>query len=124
MCLEQIHTKNNRISVKEGYKVFKRDYNNSLVGVFKPFQFKKRRWLVDPKDDSILSRSSFGFSYYPTGFHVFAYKRYALSYQQYDEVVHRVLVKEIVSSGLQQYGEKTSATVICRKLFIMEQVTH
>lgn len=124
MCLILVHEKEDRLLVKEGYKIFKVSSTGKLSANFRSFNFKKRRWIKDNNINSITwhNYADGELGFYQAGFHVFTNETFAKLYSIAEEVVHRVLVKEIVASGLQSYQDKTSATVVCRQIYIMEEV--
>jgi hypothetical protein len=120
MCLLTVDKET--VEVSQGYKVFRIDhFSKKLFGVVVEYEFKKRRWLRDTKVKNIKSLSAG--RYYPTGFHVFLDKRDALLYCSGDETIHRVLVKNIVASGVQLHDRFNLKTVVCKNLYIMEEVT-
>lgn len=117
MCLEQLTPIYN---VKEGYKVF--TGKEVLLGLFRVcYRFKKRRWICD--ENTGLIKTECGLFTYPTGFHVFLSKKFALKYTCSTDSCHRVLIKDIVACGLQEMRSKDSATVVCKQIYIMEEVT-
>ena len=81
---------------------------------------KKRRWIHDPNEDFIKSYRV----KYQSGFHSFVHKHYALGYKEREEVVYRVLLKDVVSTGLQDSTNIQSLTVVARNIYIMERVTN
>jgi len=110
--------------IKEAYKIFSvvEDTKNELFGIFYKYQFKKRRWICDTNNDQITCTLD-AVDYIP-GFHCYVHKEAALRYiwPQY-EVIHRVLVKEIVACGLHNKFIPESLTVVARKIYIMERIT-
>ena len=123
MCLDNITKTNLPQGTVTAYKVFKtRGKKRVLFGVHQEgFSYKRRKWLIDKNTKSINSTTRYGYSsFYQTGFHCFTSAPDALKYAESDEVIHRVLLKEITA-----IGEQGIYSCICaRQMFIMEEITN
>jgi len=119
MCLEHVHE--TPLERKEAYKIFSLDSKFPLSGIFYDFPFKKRRWLKDSNDEEF--KLGYCGKFYPAGFHCFLYKDHALAHRDRgpSEVVHRVLLKDIVASGYQS-TDTSSLSIVARQIYIMEEV--
>ena len=117
MCLHTVDIITKQ--VKEGYKVFG-CYAGKIYPEFRTeFILKQRRWLT--AEGSTLT-TDMGISY-PCGFHVFTSLQDARAWaaigSYIDQVIHRVVVDQILASGTQ--GIKREV-VVAQRMYIMERV--
>lgn len=112
--------------VTEAYKVFIIT-ESGLDGVYCYFDFKKRRWITDTNKapvDAYTVENNQPVTY-PPGFHCYMNKYFAIekAARCNIRVCHRVLVRNIVASGFQQYScSKESKAIVARQIYIMEEV--
>ena len=120
MCLDTVDKET--MIVKEAYKIFS-VRGGMLEGRLRKQLFNKCRWITDDNTCNIKTDDREQETYYPAGFHCYVDLEWAKVDCTSSEVVHRVLVKEIVASGKQISSLERSQTIVARKIFIMEEVS-
>ena len=123
MCLAKEYNWLNPPKVREGFKVFiKTDAGKIRSLYFTDSPAVKRRWLTASLAPPISPDHS---RQYIAGFHVYTNKHYALSVVEdwFNAVCHRVLVRDIITHGRQEMNDLDSHTVVCKQIYIMEEVT-
>jgi len=126
MCLSKLDStvKEKFKGKKFGWKVFIKNYDSDLCGIYKGIDAPRplEKW-IDEKDfnggfnDAI--RTPYGGSY-PTGWHIFLSRREARHDRCEGEVVKKVYFKEPLAWG---YDTGHAAVVVTRKIFISKDKT-
>lgn len=121
MCLRKVDKET--IIIKYAYKVFEIDEKGNLQPLYFSYTFPKRRWIIDDNDDTVSD-----YPFYKCGFHSYVNKEDAMRKKlstctctwHNKRVVHRVIVKDIIASGIQPPHK--SKAIVSRQIYIMEEV--